>query len=100
MTEMQGKEGRSGPGLGLGMGRRLVSIGYGGHRIGLHRVMLVGEVGMLLNHGGISFPVGKQFDVDQSFAPNSAPPRRPVAVADNTLGGPELTWRPVETGEM
>lgn len=100
MTEARDALGRSGSSIGYSMDRYIVTIRYGGRRIGLYRVMQVGEVGMLLNHGGISFPVGTQLDVEDvhSVAPDSDSPCRPATVVGNTRRGLKLAWRRAETG--
>jgi hypothetical protein len=59
MTEIQGNEGRSGANARTAKDRDCVAIHHGGRRIGLYRIKQVGETGMLLNHGAISFPWGR-----------------------------------------
>lgn len=100
MAEIQGSHGRTGTGPYM-KGRSIVAIRFGGRRIGLYRVKQVGEAGMLLNHGGISFPVGTQLDVEdvRRSAPDSAAAIQAATVVDNTPGGLSLVWRARQAGD-
>lgn len=103
MTGIQGNHGRLGPSKGHGMDRCLVAVRYGGHRIGLYQVKQVGEAGMLLNHGGISFPVGTRLDVEedlQPIAPDAIPSLRSATVVGNTPSGLRLAWCHVDAGKV
>jgi hypothetical protein len=97
----KGTDGRTGVLPDLAMGRRIVTLRYGGRRIGLYRVKPVGEVGMLLNHGGISFPVGTRLDVEDFSRSESEvrPSLKMATVVDNTPGGLRLAWCARQAGE-
>jgi hypothetical protein len=72
----------------------------------MYRVKRVGEVGMLLNHGGISFPVGTRLVVEdiQHLLPLGLPiplsGRLSATVVDNTAQGLRLVWCVEESGEI
>lgn len=102
MTAGQGQDVRPGQVPGRESDRSIVAIRYGGRRIGLYRVKQVGEVGMLLNHGGISFPVGTRLDVEDfhHLLPNMGYHRLSATVVDNTASGIRLVWSHGKTGEI
>ncbi len=85
----------------LAMGRRIATHRYGARRIGLYRVRQVGEVGMLLNHGGISSPVGTRLDVEDYSRPASEAcfTRKTSIVVDNTPGRLRLVRYARQAGE-
>lgn len=91
---MPGIQGSQGQWCAPGEDRRVVAIRFGGRRVGLYRVKQVGEVGVLLNHGGISFPVGTQLDVGDFSDPRSdvRPAWVSATVVDNSPGGLRLAW--------
>jgi hypothetical protein len=74
--------------------RAIVAIRYAGRSIGLYRVKQVGELGLLLNHGGISFPVGTRLDIEdiQHLMPRASANPLPATVVDNTADGLRLMW--------
>ncbi len=92
----------SGNDMGPAPDRHVVALRYGGHRVGLYRVKQVGEAGMLLNHGGISFPVGTQLDVEDFSCPvrDARAPTLRAVVVDNTPMGLRLVWRSQAAGEQ
>lgn len=94
MTEIQGKIARTGQGPVRELDRPIVALRFGGRRVGLYRVRQVGAVGMLLTHGGISFPVGTRLDVEavRPGHSNSFLPPLPATVVDNTESGFRLVW--------
>lgn len=94
MAGMQVNQGRSVTPADASGDRGVVAIRYGGRRVGLYRVKQVGEVGMLLNHGGISFPVGTRLDVGDFADPKSeaCPSWLQATVVDNTPNGLRLAW--------
>ena len=75
-------------------GLPIVNVWYGGRSIGLYRVKRVDERALLLNHGGISFPVGTRLDVVdfQRLVPNSGSTRLSTEVVGNTRSGIRLAW--------
>ncbi len=75
--------------------RGVVAVRFRGRRVGLYRVKQFGEVGLLLNHGGISFPVGTQLDVGDFADPKSdvRPAWVEATVVGNSPGGLMLAWR-------
>ena len=95
MMEAQDSAGWAGAMSGQMLDRPVVALRFGGHRVGLYRVKQVGEVGMLLNHGGISFPVGTQLDVED--VGHLIEPSRNLSlsavVVGNTSNGLRLVWR-------
>ncbi len=101
MAERQQEAGRSDPHPGQAQERLLVAILYCGRRIGLYRVNRVGESGVRLNHGGISFPVGTRLDVEdiQHLFPEPFTPRRTATVVGNTPRGLDLAWHPGKAGD-
>ena len=72
----------------------IVHVWYEGQRIGLYRVKLLDKRGMVLNHGGISFPVGTLLDIVdiQCLFPNSGTTCLSTTVVDNNLNGIRLAW--------
>jgi hypothetical protein len=72
----------------------IVNIWYGGRSIGLYRVSKVEERTILLNHGGISFPVGTLLDVVdfQRLIPHAVSQRLSTTVVDNNRNGIQLAW--------
>ncbi len=94
MTQIQGKVVRPGQGSVRELDRSIVALRFGGRRVGLYRVKQVGEAGMLLTHGGISFPVGTRLDVEgmRPGHSNSFLPPLPATVVDNTESGFRLVW--------
>jgi len=98
MAELQCKSGRADPNRAYMGERPIVAIRYGGRRIGLYRVEQVGDSGMRLNHGGISFPVGTRLDVEdiQHLFPLAISPHRTATVIGNTPCGLDLAWQPVQ----
>ena len=101
MTEIQSEDAQSGRVSVVAADPLIVAVRYAGHRIGLYRVKQVGEVGMLLNHGGISFPVGTQLGVEKfpRIGSDALGPCRSATVVDNTLNGLRLAWCHVQAGE-
>jgi hypothetical protein len=99
MIEQQREPGRASP--VKSDDRPIVAIRYGGRHIGLYRVKQVGEAGMVLKHGGISFPVGTALDVEdiQHLLPDGVSPRAAATVIDNTPGGLSLAWRGAREAE-
>ncbi len=75
-------------------GLPIVNVWYGGRSIGLYRVNRVDERALVLNHGGISFPVGTRLDVVdfQHLVPNGASTRLSTRVVDNNRSGIRLAW--------
>lgn len=94
MAGMHVSQGRSAKTPDAPEDRRVVAIRFGGRRVGLYRVKQVGEVEMLLNHGGISFPVGTRLDVGDFADPSSdvRPTWVQATVVDNTPSGLRLAW--------
>ena len=88
--------------MGPAPDRHVVALRYGGHRVGLYRVKQVGEASMLLNHGGISFPVGTQLDVEDfsRLVRDARAPTLSAVVVDNTPKGLRLVWRSQTAGEQ
>ena len=86
-------------GVSVASGRRLVAVRYGGRRIGLYRVKQEGGVGLLLNHGGISFPVGTRLDVGRvaNRSEKGQLSWMEATVVDNTASGLRLAWCHQET---
>lgn len=72
----------------------IVHVWYRGQRIGLYRVKQVDERAMVLNHGGISFPVGTLLDIVdfQRLVSNSATTCLNTTVVENNLSGIRLAW--------
>ncbi|HYP68404.1 MAG TPA: hypothetical protein VEP67_09170, partial [Thiobacillaceae bacterium] len=70
-----------------------VAVRHKSKKIGLYRVKEVGRDFMTLSHGGISFPVGTQLEVEdyQRLMPRSP---RPLAarVVQNNQQGIHLAW--------
>ncbi|MEW5787830.1 MAG: hypothetical protein AB1899_08240 [Pseudomonadota bacterium] len=85
-----------------GAPRPLVAVRYSGRKVGLYRVKRVGEVGLLLNHGGISFPVGTRLEVDdiQRLLPPGGLGRLSAMVVDNSPLGLRLVWCDKDSGEI
>jgi hypothetical protein len=75
-------------------GLPIVNVWYRGYSIGLYRVKQVGERGLVLNHGAISFPVGTLLDIVdfQRLLPNSSFTRLSTTVVDNNRSGIRLAW--------
>ncbi|MFZ0106909.1 MAG: hypothetical protein WAK92_08605 [Thiobacillus sp.] len=75
-------------------GLPIVNVWYRGRSIGLYRVKEVGERGIVLNHGGISFPVGTLLDIVdfQHLIPDSRFKRLSTTVVDNNHSGIRLAW--------
>jgi hypothetical protein len=75
-------------------GLPIVNVWYGGRSIGLYRVNRIDERALVLNHGGISFPVGTQLDIVdfQRLVPNADSPRLSTQVVDNNRSGIRLAW--------
>jgi hypothetical protein len=75
-------------------GLPIVNVWYRGRSIGLYRVKEVGERGIVLNHGGISFPVGTLLDIVdfQHLIPDSRFKRLSTTVVDNNYSGIRLAW--------
>jgi hypothetical protein len=75
-------------------GLPIVNVWYRGRSIGLYRVKEVGERGIVLNHGGISFPVGTLLDIVdfQHLIPDSPFRRLSATVVDNNYSGIRLAW--------
>jgi hypothetical protein len=75
-------------------GLPIVNVWYRGRSIGLYRVKEVGEREFVLNHGGISFPVGTLLDIVdfQRLIPHSPYQRLSATVIDNTYSGIRLAW--------
>lgn len=75
-------------------GLPIVNVWYGGRSIGLYRVNRIDERVLVLNHGGISFPVGTLLDVVdfQRLVPSAASSRLSTQVVDNNRSGIHLTW--------
>jgi len=75
-------------------GLPIVNVWYLGRSIGLYRVKEVGERGIVLNHGGISFPVGTLLDIVdfQRLIPDSPFKRLSTTVVDNNHSGIRLAW--------
>ena len=59
------------------------------------------RIGMLLNHGGISFPVGTQLDVEEisRLVRDAQAPTLSAVVVDNTPKGLRLVWCSQTAGE-
>ena len=102
MTLGKGMDARAEGPPARSMDRSVVAIRYGGRRIGLYRVKQVGEAGMLLNHGGISFPVGTRLDVEEfhQLVPATGYHRLSATVVDNNTSGIRLAWSHAKTGEI
>ncbi len=75
-------------------GLPIVNVWYRGRSIGLYRVNRIDERALVLNHGGISFPVGTQLDVVdfQRLVPHAASSRLSAKVVDNNRSGIRLAW--------
>ncbi len=75
-------------------GLPIVNVWYGGRSIGLYRVNRIDERALVLNHGGISFPVGTLLDVVdfQRLVPNAASSRLSTKVVGNNRSGIRLAW--------
>jgi len=75
-------------------GLPIVNVWYGGHSIGLYRVSKVEARALVLNHGGISFPVGTPLDVVdfQRLIPHAPTQRLSAMVVDNNRSGIQLAW--------
>lgn len=75
-------------------GLPIVNVWYRGKSIGLYRVNRIDERALVLNHGGISFPVGTQLDIVdfQRLVPNAGSSRLSTQVVDNNRGGIRLAW--------
>ena len=75
-------------------GLPIVNVWYGGRSIGLYRVNRVDDRALVLNHGGISFPVGTLLDVVdfQRLVPNAGSSRLRTRVIDNNRSGIRLAW--------
>lgn len=101
MADQQQDAGRSGRRAENTQETRLVAIRYDGRRIGLYRVRQVGESGVRLNHGGISFPVGTRLEVEdiQHLFPKSFAPQRAATVVGNTARGLVLAWHHANAGD-
>ncbi|NWG87313.1 MAG: hypothetical protein HXY26_07375 [Hydrogenophilaceae bacterium] len=73
--------------------RPIVEVHYAGYRIGLYRVRDVGRRGMLLGHGGISFPVGTELVIEDFQKLAAGPGKRlPARVVRNDLQGIAVSW--------
>lgn len=58
---------------------------------------------MLLNHGGISFPVVTRLDVEEDLQPiasDAIPSLRSATVVGNTPRGLRLAWCHVDAGKV
>lgn len=102
MVGIQDTQARSGNPSVSGQNRSFVAIRFGGRRVGLYRVKRVGEVGLLLNHGGISFPVGTRLVVEdvQHLLPHPGPGHLSATVVDNTSQGLRLVWCEEKSGAV
>jgi hypothetical protein len=70
-----------------------VAVRHKAKKIGLYRVTQLGTGSMILSHGGISFPVGTQLEVEdyQRLVPSVLGPLA-ARVVENDREGIHLTW--------
>ncbi len=70
-----------------------VAVLHKSKKIGLYRVKQVGTDSMTLSHGGISFPVGTQLEVEdyQRLVPSSLGPLT-AKVVQNDQQGIHIAW--------
>ena len=70
-----------------------VAVRHKSKKIGLYRVKEVGQACMTLSHGGISFPVGTQLEVEdyQRLMPRSLGPVN-ARVVQNDRQGIHIAW--------
>lgn len=71
-----------------------VAVRYAGRKIGLYRVQDISRRTLLLGHGGISFPVGTEIQIDdyQRLLPGDALGVLPAKVVHNDVHGIAVTW--------